>query len=64
MKVEQKLFDFSAEKWKRNENTKTETEIRGTETTEFFRRKWKRKWNDVFWRNRCRNESLFYDCFA
>jgi hypothetical protein len=37
MKVEWKLSDFSAEKQKHNENVKTETEIRGTETeTEFF----------------------------
>jgi hypothetical protein len=37
MKVEQKLSDFSAEKWKQNENMETETEICKTETkTEFF----------------------------
>jgi hypothetical protein len=32
MKVEWKLFDFSAEKQKRNENMKTETEICGMKT--------------------------------
>jgi hypothetical protein len=35
MKVERTFFDFSAEKWKRNENMKMETEFCGTE--------WKRK---------------------
>jgi hypothetical protein len=37
MKVERKLSDFSTEKWKRNENMETETEICKTETKiEFF----------------------------
>jgi hypothetical protein len=37
MKVERKLSDFFAEKWKWNENVKTETEICGTEMeTEIF----------------------------
>jgi hypothetical protein len=41
VKVERKLSDFSAEKWKRNENMKTETEFCGTETeTEILWRKW------------------------
>jgi hypothetical protein len=57
MKVERKLSDFSAEKRKRNENMKTETEICGTE---FFWRKWKRKWNGVFWWNRCGNGSFYF----
>jgi hypothetical protein len=32
MKVERKLSDFSAEKWKGNKNMKMETEICGRET--------------------------------
>jgi hypothetical protein len=37
MKVERKLSDFSAEKWKRNENMKTKTKICVTEMeTGFF----------------------------
>jgi hypothetical protein len=36
LKVEQKLFDFSAEKWKRNKNIKTETKIRNGTETEIF----------------------------
>jgi hypothetical protein len=61
LKVERKFSIFSAEKWKRNENVKTETRIRGTKTeTEFFWRKWKRKWNGVFRRNRYGNGSF---CF-
>jgi uncharacterized membrane protein len=35
MKVERKFFDFSAEKWKRNENMETKTKICRTKT-EFF----------------------------
>jgi hypothetical protein len=59
MKVERKLSDFSAEKWKQNENMETKTEICGTEMkTEFFWQKWKRKWNGDFRRNRCGNGSF------
>jgi hypothetical protein len=59
MKVERKLSDFSAEKRKWNKNMKTKTEICGTEMeTKFFWRKWKRKRNDVFQRNRCGNGSF------
>jgi hypothetical protein len=50
MKVERKLSD---------ENMKTEIEICETETeTEFFWRKWKRKWNNIFRWNRCGNGSF------
>ena len=36
MKMERKVSDFSAEKWKWNCNTKTETEFCGTETKLFL----------------------------
>jgi hypothetical protein len=59
MKVEQKFSDFSAEKRKRNENMETKMKICGTKTeTDFFWRKWKRKWNSDFRRNRCGNGSF------
>jgi hypothetical protein len=47
MKVEGKLSEFSADKWKWNGNMETETEFCGTKMeTEFLRWKW--KWNSVF----------------
>jgi hypothetical protein len=49
-KVEWKVSDFSAEKWKWNGNMETEIEFCGTEMEmEFLRRK--RKRNNVFRRN-------------
>ena len=52
MKTVWKLSDFSAEKWKRNENTEMETEFCKTKVeTETFMWKWKRKRNGVFRRN-------------
>jgi hypothetical protein len=36
MKVERKLSEFAAEKWKRNENMETKTEICGTKTETIF----------------------------
>jgi hypothetical protein len=52
MKVEQKLFDFSAEKRKWNGNMETKREFCGTEMNmKFLRRKRKPKRNNVFWRN-------------
>jgi hypothetical protein len=59
MKVERKLSDFSAEKWKQNENMKMEMEFCGMETeTKILWRKWKQKRNSIFRWNRCRNGNL------
>jgi hypothetical protein len=58
MKVERKLSDFFAEKWKQNEYMKMETEFCGTET-EILWRKWKRKRNNVFQWNRGGNGTTF-----